>query len=64
MLKFFIFIFSRSKFVQNVSRILCPSYTEPDLNGLSKVFIDIYTSSDREINYAIQVNYFTSFILK
>ena len=53
-----------SHHVQNVSRILCPAYVSPDSQGLSTVYIDIYTSSVQNISYFIQVNYFQSFVLR
>jgi hypothetical protein len=50
--------------VQNVSRILCPAYVgRHDSNGLSTVYIDIYTSSPTNIAYSLKVEYFQSFIL-
>lgn len=51
------------KFIQNVSRILCPAYVSRDAYGLSTVYIDIYTSSLVNVSYSLQVTYFQSFIL-
>ena len=50
--------------MQNVSRILCPAYVARDAsNGLSTVYIDIYTSSLINISYSLKVTYFQSFVL-
>lgn len=49
--------------VQNLSRILCPSYARQDSNGLSTVFVDIYTSSSTNILYSIRIDYFNSFLI-
>ena len=53
-----------SKNVHNVSQILCPMYADPDTFGQSIVFINIYTSSDKNITYTIQASYFKSNIFK
>jgi len=53
-----------SKFIQNVSRILCPAFVGRDKNtGLSTVYIDIYTSSQSNISYSLHVAYFDTFVI-
>jgi hypothetical protein len=54
-----------AKFVQNVSRILCPAFVGRDtISGLSTVYIDIYTSSQANISYSLHVAYFETFVIR
>lgn len=49
--------------VQNLSRILCPSFNRHDSQGHSTVFIDIYTSSSSNVSYSIHIDFFKSFVV-